>query len=109
MPYTTPADVLARRRQLMLDGDADGLAGLFGPDAVMEFVFHGRNVLFLKGFNLESAHEMNLFALTAFPPEERRAWHIEFLRDFAKAPAVGAHHHESGLLFGGMHRFWFSF
>jgi uncharacterized protein len=41
MPSTTPADVLARRRQLMLDGDADGLAGLFGPDAVMEFVFHG--------------------------------------------------------------------
>jgi len=37
----TPADVLARRRQLMLNGDADGLAGLFAPDAVIEFTFHG--------------------------------------------------------------------
>ena len=41
MLSTTPADVLARRRQLMLDGDADGLAGLFAPDAVIEFTFHG--------------------------------------------------------------------
>jgi ketosteroid isomerase-like protein len=37
----TPADVLARRRQLMLNGDADGLAGLFASDAVIEFSFHG--------------------------------------------------------------------
>jgi uncharacterized protein (TIGR02246 family) len=37
----TPADVLARRRQLMLDGDADGFADLFAPDAVIEFCFHG--------------------------------------------------------------------
>ena len=37
----TPADVLARRRQLMLAGDADGLADLFAPDAVIEFSFHG--------------------------------------------------------------------
>ena len=36
-----PADVLARRRQLMLAGDADGLADLFAPDAVIEFTFHG--------------------------------------------------------------------
>ena len=36
-----PADVLARRRQLMLAGDADGLADLFAPDAVIEFSFHG--------------------------------------------------------------------
>jgi uncharacterized protein (TIGR02246 family) len=41
MPSVTPADVLARRRQLMLDGDADGLADLFAPDAVIEFSFHG--------------------------------------------------------------------
>jgi uncharacterized protein len=41
MPSTTPADVLALRRQLMLDGDADGLADLFVPDAVIEFCFHG--------------------------------------------------------------------
>lgn len=36
-----PADVLSRRRQLMLNGDAGGLADLFAPDAVMEFCFHG--------------------------------------------------------------------
>jgi uncharacterized protein (TIGR02246 family) len=41
MSPATPADVLARRRQLMLDGDADGFADLFAPDAVMEFCFHG--------------------------------------------------------------------
>ncbi len=41
MPSPTPADVLARRRQLMLSGDADGLADLFAPDAVIEFSFHG--------------------------------------------------------------------
>src|SRR5580693_8737526 len=41
MPSATSADVLARRRQLMLDGDADGLADLFAPDAVIEFSFHG--------------------------------------------------------------------
>jgi ketosteroid isomerase-like protein len=37
----SPADVLARRRQVMLDGDADGLIDLFAPDAVLEFCFHG--------------------------------------------------------------------
>jgi uncharacterized protein (TIGR02246 family) len=41
MPSATPADVLARRRRLMLSGDADGLADLFAPDAVIEFSFHG--------------------------------------------------------------------
>jgi uncharacterized protein len=41
MSSATPADVLARRRQLILNGDADGLADLFAPDAVMEFCFHG--------------------------------------------------------------------
>ena len=44
MPSATsvsPADVLARRRQLMLAGDADGFADLFAPDAVIEFSFHG--------------------------------------------------------------------
>src|SRR5258708_34197354 len=41
MPPATPADVLSRRRELMLDGDADGFADLFAPDAVMEFCFHG--------------------------------------------------------------------
>lgn len=41
MSPATPADVLARHRQLMLNGDADGFADLFAPDAVMEFCFHG--------------------------------------------------------------------
>jgi uncharacterized protein len=41
MPSATPADVLARRRQLMLNGDADGIADLFAPDGVIEFCFHG--------------------------------------------------------------------
>ena len=40
MTSATPADVLARR-ELILNGDADGFAGLFAPDAVMEFCFHG--------------------------------------------------------------------
>jgi uncharacterized protein (TIGR02246 family) len=41
MPSATPADVLTRRRQLMLNGDADSFADLFAPDAVIEFAFHG--------------------------------------------------------------------
>ena len=41
MPSATTTDVLARRRQLMLNGDADGFADLFAPDAVIEFSFHG--------------------------------------------------------------------
>ena len=41
MSSATPADVLARRRHLTLNGDADGLADLFTPDAVIEFSFHG--------------------------------------------------------------------
>jgi uncharacterized protein (TIGR02246 family) len=41
MPSATPADVLARRREVMLNGDADGFADLFAPDAVIEFSFHG--------------------------------------------------------------------
>jgi uncharacterized protein (TIGR02246 family) len=40
MSSATPADVLARRRQLIVSGDADGFADLFTPDAVIEFVFH---------------------------------------------------------------------
>jgi uncharacterized protein len=39
MSPATPADVLVRRRQLMLNGDANGFAHLFAPDAVMEFCF----------------------------------------------------------------------
>ena len=39
MPSTTPADVLARRRHLILRGDADGYADLFAPDGVIEAPF----------------------------------------------------------------------
>jgi len=39
MPSVTPADVLDRRRRLTLSGDADGLAGLYAPDAVIESPF----------------------------------------------------------------------
>jgi uncharacterized protein (TIGR02246 family) len=39
MPSATPADVLARRRQLILSGDADGYADLFAPDGVIESPF----------------------------------------------------------------------
>ena len=39
MPSTPPADVLARRRHLILSGDADGYADLFAPDGVVEAPF----------------------------------------------------------------------
>jgi uncharacterized protein len=39
MSSVTPADVLARRRQLILNGDADGFADLFAPDGVIESPF----------------------------------------------------------------------
>jgi ketosteroid isomerase-like protein/heme-degrading monooxygenase HmoA len=41
MSSATPADVLARRRHLTLGGDADGLADLFAPDAVIDAPFGG--------------------------------------------------------------------
>jgi uncharacterized protein (TIGR02246 family) len=39
MPSATPADVLARRRRLILSRDADGFADLFAPDGVIELPF----------------------------------------------------------------------
>src|ERR1700744_4639986 len=39
MPPVTPADVLAQRRRLTLSGDADALADLYAPDAVIEAPF----------------------------------------------------------------------
>ena len=41
MSSATPVDVLARRSQLILNGDADGFAALFAPDAVIESSFAG--------------------------------------------------------------------
>jgi hypothetical protein len=40
IPATT-ADLLNRRRQAILDGDAEGFAALFAPDAVIEVPFAG--------------------------------------------------------------------
>jgi len=41
MSSATPADVLARRSHLTLNGDVEGLADLFAPDAVWEWPFVG--------------------------------------------------------------------
>jgi uncharacterized protein len=41
MSSATPADVLARRRHVILNGDADGFADLFAPDGVIEVPFAG--------------------------------------------------------------------
>ena len=41
MSSATPADILARRSHLVLNGDADGFADLFAPDAVIESSFAG--------------------------------------------------------------------
>jgi uncharacterized protein (TIGR02246 family) len=43
MPPATPAEVLARRTQMILSRDADGFADLFAPDAVFESRFAGRS------------------------------------------------------------------
>jgi ketosteroid isomerase-like protein len=43
MSSATPAEVLARRRHLTLNGDADGLADLYAPDAVIESPFADRS------------------------------------------------------------------
>jgi uncharacterized protein (TIGR02246 family) len=39
MSFATPTEVLARRRHLILSGNADGFADLFAPDAVIETPF----------------------------------------------------------------------
>jgi uncharacterized protein len=41
MSFATPADLLERRRKVILDGDADGFTALFAPDAVIEMPFEG--------------------------------------------------------------------
>jgi uncharacterized protein len=41
MSSATPADVLAQRRRLILNGDIDGFVDLFAPDAVIEGPFTG--------------------------------------------------------------------
>ena len=39
MPSATPTDVLAQRRHVILNGDADDFADLFAPDGVIEAPF----------------------------------------------------------------------
>ena len=41
MPSATPAEILAQRRHLILDGDVDGFTDLFAPDGVIEGPFTG--------------------------------------------------------------------
>jgi uncharacterized protein len=41
MSTVTHADVLARRRHVILNGDIDGFVGLFAPDGVIESHFAG--------------------------------------------------------------------
>jgi hypothetical protein len=41
MSTANPADVLAKRRQLILNRDAEGFADLFAPDAVIEMPLSG--------------------------------------------------------------------
>jgi uncharacterized protein len=41
MSSVTHADVLARRRHVILNGDIDGFADLFAPDGVIESYFAG--------------------------------------------------------------------
>jgi hypothetical protein len=41
MPSAAPDAILHRRRQVILDRDADGFAALFAPDAVIEMPFAG--------------------------------------------------------------------
>lgn len=45
MSSATPAEVLARRNQLILNRDADGFADLFAPDGVIEAPFVGRSAM----------------------------------------------------------------
>jgi hypothetical protein len=46
---------------------------------------------------------VDLGAMAAFPTEEGRFGNVEFIGDFAEAPAVGTEDEEAVLLFGGMH------
>jgi uncharacterized protein (TIGR02246 family) len=41
MPSRTPAEVIARRREVLLNGDLDGFVNLFAPDGVIEVPFSG--------------------------------------------------------------------
>ena len=65
MSSVTPTDVLARRRHLTLNGDADGLADLFAPDAVIEAPFAGHSGMpaRLEGREAIREHSRQVMAL----------------------------------------------
>lgn len=44
MTHPTPAQVLDRRRELLLNHDTDGFADLFAPEAVIEIPFAGQGM-----------------------------------------------------------------
>ncbi len=44
MTHPTPAQVLDRRRELLLNQDTEGFADLFAPEAVIEIPFAGHGV-----------------------------------------------------------------
>jgi len=73
MSSPTPADVLARRRHLTLNGDADGLADLFAPDAVIvEMRAKGTVTTTGRSFTATSVQILRI-----------REGHIVLFRDFA--------------------------
>ncbi|NUP52602.1 MAG: nuclear transport factor 2 family protein [Catenulispora sp.] len=57
MPTATAADILARRRSLILDHDADGFAALFAPDAVIDLPFAGTPDAPVRVTGREAIHE----------------------------------------------------
>lgn len=57
MSSATPADVLARRRELLVNGDIDGFVDLFAPDAVLEGPFTGPREMSLRLEGREAIRE----------------------------------------------------
>jgi uncharacterized protein len=65
MPSATPADVLALRSQLILNGDADGFAALFAPDAVIESSFAGPSGMPVRLEGREAIREYSRRVMTS--------------------------------------------
>src|SRR5215472_11219764 len=65
MSPATPADVLARRRHLTLNGDADGLADLYAPDAVIESPFAGHSGMPARLEGREAIREYSRLAMAS--------------------------------------------
>lgn len=64
MPNPTHEDVLNRRRELTLSGDADGLVELYAPEAVIEMPFAGTpgSPARLEGRDAIKAHTRRVMA-----------------------------------------------